>query len=198
MAQANDSVTITPGTGAVIATHLAGGKEHQVMVLADQAGNLDPTRVVSGTVAVSNLPGTQPVSGTVTANAGTGNFAIKPYTPATADILTGSITVTNSATETTIITIPANRTWVGTVNVDTVWTGTASTAVKFAHIRTLGAGVTPAAGTVLLRVNTTTAGNNQSGQITVTAPVGNAVTITITAGGAVTQIASGSAFGVLL
>lgn len=40
MAQANDSVTITPGTGATIATHLAGGKEHQVVMLANPAGSL--------------------------------------------------------------------------------------------------------------------------------------------------------------
>lgn len=168
MATHNDSVLITPGSGAVISTHLAAGAEHQVIMLADQSGNLDPTLVV------------------------------KPYTPATVDVLTGAATVTNSAVETTLITIPAGRTWVGTVNVDTVWTGTASTAVKFAHVRTLGTNVTPAAGTVLLRVNTTTAGNNQSGPVTVTAPVGNTVTVTLTAGGAVTQIASGSAWGVLL
>lgn len=168
MAQANDSVLVTPGSGTTIATQLAGGKEHQVVVLADQNGNLDPTQ-------------TQ-----------------KPYTPAAADVLAGSATVLNAVTETTVITIPAGRTWVGTVNVDTAWTGTASTALKFAHIRTLGTNVTPAAGTVLLRVNTTTAGNNQSGQLTVVAPVGNAVTVTVTAGAAVTQNTTGSAAGVLL
>jgi len=40
MAQANDSVTITPGSGATIATHLAGGKEHQVVMLANPVGSL--------------------------------------------------------------------------------------------------------------------------------------------------------------
>jgi hypothetical protein len=40
MAQANDSVTITPGSGATIATHLAGGKEHQVVMLANPLGSL--------------------------------------------------------------------------------------------------------------------------------------------------------------
>lgn len=36
----NDSVTVTPGTGATIATHLSNGKEFQVMMLADDSGHL--------------------------------------------------------------------------------------------------------------------------------------------------------------
>lgn len=40
MVQANDQVDVTPGSGAVIATHLAGGKEHQVMMTADPAGHI--------------------------------------------------------------------------------------------------------------------------------------------------------------
>jgi hypothetical protein len=40
MALANDSVDITPGSGATIATHLAGGKEHQVVMLANPVGSL--------------------------------------------------------------------------------------------------------------------------------------------------------------
>lgn len=40
MAQANDSVTVTPGTGATIATHLVGGKEHQVIILANSNGQI--------------------------------------------------------------------------------------------------------------------------------------------------------------
>lgn len=43
MAQANDSITVTPGSGATVATHLASGKEHQVVVLADSAGHLQGT-----------------------------------------------------------------------------------------------------------------------------------------------------------
>lgn len=38
MSLANDSVTITPGTGATIATHLAGGKEHQVVMISGPRG----------------------------------------------------------------------------------------------------------------------------------------------------------------
>src|SRR3990167_4047793 len=40
MAQANDSVTVTPGVGATIASHLVGGKEHQVVMLADSDGQI--------------------------------------------------------------------------------------------------------------------------------------------------------------
>ena len=40
MTQANDSVLVTPGTGPQIATHLVGGKEHQVVMLADDGGHV--------------------------------------------------------------------------------------------------------------------------------------------------------------
>ena len=40
MTQANDSVLVTPGAGATIATHLVGGKEHQVVMLADADGHV--------------------------------------------------------------------------------------------------------------------------------------------------------------
>jgi len=40
MTQANDSITVTPGTGATVATHIAGGKEHQVVMVADEDGQI--------------------------------------------------------------------------------------------------------------------------------------------------------------
>lgn len=40
MAQANDSVTITAGTGVTIATHLAASKEHQVVMVAGESGHI--------------------------------------------------------------------------------------------------------------------------------------------------------------
>ena len=36
----NDSVLVTPGTGATIATHLVSGKEYQVVIQADNSGHL--------------------------------------------------------------------------------------------------------------------------------------------------------------
>lgn len=41
MTQANDSILVTPGTGATVATHAPGdGKEYQVVMLADDSGHL--------------------------------------------------------------------------------------------------------------------------------------------------------------
>lgn len=40
MALANDSILVTPGSGATVATHLVASKEHQVIIQADSDGNL--------------------------------------------------------------------------------------------------------------------------------------------------------------
>lgn len=40
MTQANDSILVTPGSGATVATHLANSKEHQVVVVADKSGHI--------------------------------------------------------------------------------------------------------------------------------------------------------------
>lgn len=40
MTQANDSVTVTPGTGATVATHTIASKEHQVVMVADDSGHI--------------------------------------------------------------------------------------------------------------------------------------------------------------
>jgi hypothetical protein len=40
MTQANDNITVTPGTGASVATHLINGLEHQIVVLAAESGHL--------------------------------------------------------------------------------------------------------------------------------------------------------------
>ena len=44
MALANDSILVTPGTGATVATHLASAKEYQAVVLADDGGHIVGTR----------------------------------------------------------------------------------------------------------------------------------------------------------
>ena len=38
MPLANDSILVTPGVGATVATHLIGGKEHQVVIACDESG----------------------------------------------------------------------------------------------------------------------------------------------------------------
>lgn len=40
MTTANDSILVTPGSGATVATHLANSKEHQVVMLATDSGIL--------------------------------------------------------------------------------------------------------------------------------------------------------------
>jgi hypothetical protein len=40
MTQANDSVTVTPGSGATVATHLANSKEYQAVVPCSESGHI--------------------------------------------------------------------------------------------------------------------------------------------------------------
>lgn len=156
MTQANDSITVTPGTGATVATQLAGGKEYQVVVMADQNGDMDPIR------------------------------PSKPYIPSPSDILSGSVTVTNSTTPTTIITIPAGRTWYGNVGLEVLNTQNAATTPLFATITTSGTGATPAPGTAILQVVNHRAGNispNFDAMVPwtyIVAPGGNSVTLQVT------------------
>lgn len=44
MTQANDSILVTPGSGATVATHLANSKEHEVVMVADSSGHLVGTK----------------------------------------------------------------------------------------------------------------------------------------------------------
>lgn len=44
MTQANDSITVTPGTGATVATHLVNAKEYQVVMVADADGHIQASR----------------------------------------------------------------------------------------------------------------------------------------------------------
>lgn len=39
MTQPNDSILVTPGSGATVATHLVAGKEYQVVMIADESGH---------------------------------------------------------------------------------------------------------------------------------------------------------------
>lgn len=46
MTQANDSITVTPGTGATVATHIPAGasKEYQVVMVAGMSGHIEGTK----------------------------------------------------------------------------------------------------------------------------------------------------------
>ena len=44
MTQANDSILVTPGSGATVATHLVNSKEHQIVMVADADGHIQGSR----------------------------------------------------------------------------------------------------------------------------------------------------------
>lgn len=45
MALPNDSILVTPGVGATVATHTVSGKEYQVVMMADQLGHILASRL---------------------------------------------------------------------------------------------------------------------------------------------------------
>ena len=46
MTQANDSILVTPGSGATVATHLLNSKEHQAIVQVDPTGHVLGSKLV--------------------------------------------------------------------------------------------------------------------------------------------------------
>ena len=59
MALPNDSILVTPGAGATVATHLVGGKEYQVVMPADADGHILGTQdVFWASSTVSSPPAT--------------------------------------------------------------------------------------------------------------------------------------------
>lgn len=61
MALANDSITVTPGSGATVATHSAGGKEHQVVMIAEADGQLKGSNPVYRMIIPSQAVGANKV-----------------------------------------------------------------------------------------------------------------------------------------
>jgi hypothetical protein len=120
-------------------------------------------------------------------------------------ILAGSATASNTVAAQTIITIPAGRTWNGSLAMGASNTATAGT-IATATINPAGTGVVPAAAVNLLKVHCSTVGtvasnasaNNAIGDITVTAPPGNSVTLTLTNSTATTFASDATASGVLI
>lgn len=123
-----------------------------------------------------------------------GTVNVKSAIPLAANILDGFQTFTATAGATTLITIPAGRVWVGEVDVNVACAETAAGAVQAqatAQIATSGAGVTPAAG-IIATVQAVAGVNSATGTVgtqghasnkfslVVVAPVGNAVTLTVT------------------
>lgn len=59
MTQANDSILVTPGSGATVATQDINGKEHQVVVVADASGHI----IGSKPLYLYNIPSQVHVAG---------------------------------------------------------------------------------------------------------------------------------------
>lgn len=117
-----------------------------------------------------------------------------------ANILSGTVTVTNSVSPGTIITIPAGRQWVGEVSISLAST---AAAIVNAAVSVVGTGAIPATGTVVGRVHVggLTSGGFQTTAtypIRAVAPSGNAISLWLTNSSATTNTSSASANGMLL
>lgn len=71
-----------------------------------------------------------------------------------ADVVANSIAINNSAASTTVITVPAGRVFKCNITASLCNTGVAAATFDTISILTAGSGVYPAAGTVLLLVQT--------------------------------------------
>jgi hypothetical protein len=131
--------------------------------------------------------------------------------PTAANVLNGFQTFTSTTGATTLLTVPAGRTWVGTIGaacVTAIAAASSTAGQARAVIASAGTGVTPAAGTLLAveadagaNAATGTVGSNNAAHhsmpLTLIAPVGNTVTLTVvtTQAGTTTRVdtfASGS------
>ena len=220
------TITANAGTGVFHVDDNAGSLTVDGSV---SVSNFPATQPVSGTVTANAGSGPFPVSdnaGSLTVDAPVGtpvfvrlsdgtaaittlpvsiatSLSVKPYTPITTDIISGSATVTNSTTAVAIITIPANRTWFGTVTASGGWTSTTGAAsATIIDILTAGTNVSPAVGTRVASLSVSNlVGSGQSlsmNNVYVTAPVGNSVTLTVKNSTATTFQSTGSATGYLL
>lgn len=87
--------------------------------------------------------------------------------------------VSNSVTQTSVLTVPAGRTWIGTVTAVATSGATVASAQNVRAI-TAGTGAAPAVGTVLAvatGARDTASTVQVTPNITITAPAGNAVTV---------------------
>lgn len=114
-------------------------------------------------------------------------------TPAAANLVSGYLNFTSTTAATTLITVPAGKTWQGTAGASCDVAQAAATAtagVARAVFTTVGAGATPAAGTIFAvearaGANAATgtvgsqAANSAALPMTIVAPSGNAVTVAV-------------------
>jgi hypothetical protein len=131
-----------------------------------------------------------------------GAFAVDPngVAPDPNNILSGTVTRTDTTSSGTLITIPAGRTWVGEVVVSIAST---AAAIVAATVTTAGTNAVPAAGTVVARVNV---GGLTSGCFTAqatfsvraVAPAGNTISLFLINTSATANTSSATANGILI
>lgn len=107
--------------------------------------------------------------------------------------------VSNSVTQTSVLTVPAGRTWVGTVTAIATSTATVASAQNVRAI-TAGTNVAPAVGAVLAVATggrDTTSTVQATPGVTISAPAGNAVTVDLVNSTATTFTGTVFCYGLL-
>lgn len=128
------------------------------------------------------------------------DFTAPDYIPNPGLVLSAYVRVSNSTTQTNVLTVPAGRTWVGQV---TIQSSSQSGTAVLADTRavTAGTGVLPVAGTVIgvaQSARDTTSTVFTVDNVVVVAPASGPVTIDVINSTATTYIGGVSCFGYLL
>jgi hypothetical protein len=122
---ANDSIAVTPGTGATVATHSPGdGREYQVVMVADATGQLDGSNPRYRFISNSSVVGANKVHADLFNGVGSGKivrvrsvFVYVDYDTAVTGVVAVEVALTRTTTvgtggtaatlEGTVITAPA-------------------------------------------------------------------------------------------
>lgn len=106
MAQSNDSILVTPGSGATVATHLVNSKEHQVVMLATPDGHLVGSNPSYRLVLPASAVGANKVHLDLFNATGSGSIIkiLSAYAFARSDVaVTGTVGVEIALTRTTAV-----------------------------------------------------------------------------------------------
>ena len=135
MTLAGDSITVTPGTGATVATHTVSGKEHQVVMLARPDGQLEGSNPVYRLSIPSSAVGASKVHADLFNASGSGLTLRILSAYAFVDIdtaVTGTVGVELALTRTTAV---------GTGGTAATNDGTSLSAATFAKFDTTSSGL---------------------------------------------------------
>lgn len=201
--------TVIAGTDGATSRPLNMDSSGSVFVVQSTASSLKVQAVGSVASLSADSGNPMKVGGVFTTNANqsaasTGNrvdlqtdpagcLRVAPQRPTAADIVTGYLQHTSTTGAATVLTVAAGRTWVGVVTVSVAASKAAAATgngLVSALIATAGTNVSPAAATVLavsarIGANAATGTTGTSGsnslamKMTITAPAGNSVTLSL-------------------